>query len=297
MQNIYQKKALQILEEDLKSHDYLDPMKDIVFKSILKKDRKHVIVRVIVKELLGLELFDIKEKDSGFTAKGKNQRGEACDYMVTVDGKTISLECNKNYDNRLLARNISHLRRAIIQEDFEIVQINIDNYDIGGQDKIIYGYCLREVEGQGKEIYENLIKIFHINMPKLEEVVYNKGKLSEFEKICMIFKTRDKEMLEELLKGDEEFMELKKAIEDISSDEDLYEKYTKSELEYIVEAEIRAKELAEKLAEEKAEEKAEKLAEEKAKEMASKMLKDNIEIKNIAKYTGLSKEEIEKLID
>ena len=60
MQNIYQKKALQILEEDLKSHDYLDPMKDIVFKSILKKDRKHVIVRVIVKELLGLELFDIK---------------------------------------------------------------------------------------------------------------------------------------------------------------------------------------------------------------------------------------------
>lgn len=104
-------------------------------------------------------------------------------------------------------------------------------------------------------------------------------------------------MLEELLKGDEEFMELKKAIEDISSDEDLYEKYTKSELEYIVETEIRAKELAEKLAEEKAEEKAEKLAEEKAKEMASKMLKDNIEIKNIAKYTGLSKEEIEKLID
>ena len=55
MKNIYQERALQILEKDLKSHDYLDLMKDIVFKSILKKDKKHVIVRVIVKELLGAE--------------------------------------------------------------------------------------------------------------------------------------------------------------------------------------------------------------------------------------------------
>ena len=125
--------------------------------------------------------------------------------------------------------------------------------------------------------------------------MYNKGKLSEFEKICMIFKTRDKEMLEELLKGDEEFMELKKAIEDISSDEDLYEKYTKSELEYIVETEIRAKELAEKLAEEKAE----KLAEEKAKErnieIARNLLNNNVQVEIIMKSTGLTKEKIESL--
>ena len=34
-----------------------------------------------------------------------------------------------------------------------------------------------------------------------------------------------------------------------------------------------------------------------AKDMALKILKDNIEIKTIVKYTGLSKKEIEKLID
>ena len=90
-------------------------------------------------------------------------------------------------------------------------------------------------------------------------------------------------------------MELKKAIEDISSDEDLYEKYTKSELEYIVETEIRAKELAEKLAEEKAE----KLAEEKAKErnieIARNLLHNNVQVEIIMKSTGLTKEKIESL--
>ena len=103
-------------------------------------------------------------------------------------------------------------------------------------------------------------------MPKLEKIVYNKVELSLFERICMIFKTRDKDKLEYLLKGDEEIMNLRKAIEDISSNEDLYEKYTKSELENIVEAELMAKDMAKDM------------AKEKAKDMALKMLKDNIEI-------------------
>ena len=80
--------------------------------------------------------------------------------MVTVDGRTISLECNRNYNNSLFTRNISHLRRMIIQNDFEIVQINIDNYDIGGRDKLIYEYSLKEKDRKGDEIYENLIKYF-----------------------------------------------------------------------------------------------------------------------------------------
>ena len=299
MKTVYQTKALKLLNDDLKTHTLLDPMKDIVFKSILKKDETHLIIRVLVKELLGLELFDIKEKDSGFTAKGKNQRGEACDYMVTVDGRTISLECNRNYNNSLFTRNISHLRRMIIQNDFEIVQINIDNYDIGGRDKLIYEYSLKEKDRKGDEIYENLIKIFHINMPKLEKIVYNKVELSLFERICMIFKTRDKDKLEYLLKGDEEIMNLRKAIEDISSNEDLYEKYTKSELENIVEAELMAKDMAKDMAEDMAKDMAKDMAEDvtkdMVKDMALKMLKENVSIDIISKCTGFSQKELENL--
>ena len=62
MKTVYQTKALKLLNDDLKTHTLLDPMKDIVFKSILKKDETHLIIRVLVKELLGLELFDIKKK-------------------------------------------------------------------------------------------------------------------------------------------------------------------------------------------------------------------------------------------
>ncbi|MGM9879578.1 MAG: hypothetical protein ACI31R_06125, partial [Bacilli bacterium] len=66
-------------------------------------------------------------------------------------------------------------------------------------------------------------------------------------------------------------------------------------------AEEKAKELAEEKAKELAEEKAKELAEEKTnemkEEMARKMIKDNIDIQNIAKYTGLKVKQIEKLIN
>ena len=103
----------------------------------------------------------------------------------------------------------------------------------------------------------------------------------------MIFKTRDKDKLEYLLKGDEEIMNLRKAIEDISSNEDLYEKYTKSELENIVEAELMAKDMAKDMAED--------VTKDMVKDMALKMLKENVSIDIISKCTGFSQKELENL--
>ena len=153
-------------------------------------------------------------------------------------------------------------------------------------------------------------------------MVYTKeeiDKLNEMEKALLIFKTRHRENLSMLTEGDANFMKFKQLYEDMTNDKKLIDEYTKEELEIMAFGEELAKEIAEELAEELAEEKAKELAEEKAKELAEEkvkeiveekkqeginsrnieiaknMLKDNIDINTISKYTSLSKKEIEKL--
>ena len=269
--NYYYENGKAVIEENGKKYDYFNPMNDIIFKSILKGDKNHIIVKNIAKELLGLEMKEVLEKDNGFLAKGKDRKGEVCDYKVQIDGKTISIECNKKKSKELISRNKSHLRRIIIDDGFGPVQVNIDGYDIEGKNKLYYEY---KVKGEdGEEFYEDLIKIIHINIFKTKDKVYNESrlKLNKLEKICVIFFVREREVLEKLLKGDEEFMELKEVQEQIANDEEIYDEYSKSELYAMAERE-----------------------EEKI-EIAENLLERNVDIEIIAESTGLSKEEVKNL--
>lgn len=281
--NYYYENGKAVIEENGKKYDYFNPMNDIIFKSILKGDKNHIIVKNIAKELLGLEMKEVLEKDNGFLAKGKDRKGEVCDYKVQIDGKTISIECNKKKSKELISRNKSHLRRMIIDDEFGPVQVNIDGYDIEGKNKLYYEY---KVKGEdGEEFYEDLIKIIHINIFKTKDKVYNESrlKLNKLEKICVIFFVREREVLEKLLKGDEEFMELKEVQEQIANDEEIYDEYSKSELYAMAERE------------EGKEEGREEGREEEKIEIAENLLERNVDIDIIAESTGLSKEKLKNL--
>ena len=94
---------------------YMNPMRDIVFKSILKLDEDHIIIKTLVKELLDIELTSFKVEYPGFIAKGKNNKGEVADYYCEVNGQKITIECNRIKTPYLLQRNLSHLRRMIVE--------------------------------------------------------------------------------------------------------------------------------------------------------------------------------------
>ena len=163
------------------------------------------------------------------------------------------------------------------------MQVNIDGYDIEGKNKLYYEY---KVKGEdGEEFYEDLIKIIHINIFKIKDKVYNESriKLNKLEKICVIFFVREREVLEKLLKGDEEFMELKEVQEQIANDEEIYDEYSKSELYAMAERE------------EGKEEGREEGREEEKIEIAENLLERNVDIDIIAESTGLSKEELKNL--
>ena len=280
----YYENGKAVIEEKGIKYDYFNPMNDIIFKTILRNDKNHIIIKTLAKEILGLEIKEVLEKDNGFSAKGINRKGESCDYKVIIEGKTISIECNQKRSNILLERNLSHLRRMIVDEGLGREQINIDGYDIEGKKEHIYTY---NVTGEdGSEMYKDLLKIIHINISKIKEMLYNEDSFKEFtkvEKVCAIFCTRKREVLEKLMKGDEKLMELKKNIEDIANDEDYYDKYTKTEIYGMIERE------------EGKEEGREEGREEEKQEIAKKLLKNNVDIEIIISSTGLSKEEIENL--
>ena len=115
--------------------------------------------------------------------------------------------------------------------------------------------------------------------------MYNESKLklNKLEKICAIFFVREREVLEKLLKGDEEFMELKEVQEQIANDEEIYDEYSKSELYAMAERE------------EGKEEGREEGREKEKLEIAENLLKRNVDIDIIVESTGLSKEEVENL--
>ena len=278
------------------------------------------MIKTLLKGLLGIEVVKVEEIDSEFKVYGLDEKQERCDYLVKVDGLSILMECNRVYSSKLKDRNLSHFRRLINDQGFGSVMLNFDNYDVEGSGRLYSRYALRS--DNDDKFYDGVMEIFHINLSKFNKMVYTKeeiDKLNEMEKALLIFKTRHRESLSMLTEGDANFMKFKQLYEDMTNDKKLIDEYTKEELEIMAFGEELAKEIAEELAEELAEEKAKELAEEKAKELAEEkvkeiveekkqeginsrnieiaknMLKDNMDINTISKYTNLSKKEIEKL--
>ena len=316
----YKENGKVVIEEDGVKYDYIDPLYDRAFKTIFKADTDRFLIKTLLKGLLGIDVVKVEEMDSEFKVYGLDEKQERCDYLVKVDGLSILMECNRVYSSKLKDRNLSHFRRLINDQEFGSVMLNFDNYDVEGSGRLYSRYTLRS--DNDDKFYDGVMEIFHINLSKFNKMVYTKeeiDKLNEMEKALLIFKTRHRESLSMLTEGDANFMKFKQLYEDMTNEKKLIDEYTKEELEIMAFGEELAKEIAEELAEELAEEKAKELAEEKAKELAEEkvkeiveekkqeginsrnieiaknMLKDNIDINTISKYTSLSKKEIEKL--
>ena len=274
----------------------MEPMKDIVFKSIFKLDKEHIIIKTLAKELLGVELESFKVEHPGFIAKGKNKKGEIADYYCEINGQKITIECNRKLDSALFARNINHLRRMVVDYGFDICQINFDGYDILGENKLVYEFKMQEVEGSSN-LYSNLLKIYHINLKYLENIIerdYNNlEKYSLFERIGMVFMTKNKKELEKVVKNNIDLKKIEQIIEEINNDNSLLDQYTKHELEIIIEAKEKLEEGRKKGIKE-----GEMLGIEKEKlAIAKNMLKLGLDKDIIMQSTGIDEYELDKITD
>ena len=320
---------------------------DPVFKSLLtNKDNRDYLVdlisnitkipryaisnnMIILNNELGVEYYDSKKMQT--------------DILVEIENNIINLEMNNSYYEGLFNKNSAYHQKLMVDQyksgyDYEIkkvIQINFDNFRIFNSKETIIKFQMKSEDGL--DVEDSYGVVYHVNLEKIRKIWYNKTRkesLTEFDRKLLMLCITNKQSLEEITKGDEDLMKIKKNLEKISNNEKiigLYDVSLAKEYEDNCrkkEHDKREKELKEKEDELKDKEemlttkqqelttKEDKLDIEKEQleakagqldikeeilnnriyDLARSMLKENIDIDTIKKVTSLKEEEIKNLL-
>lgn len=198
----------------------------------------------------------------------------------------FALEVNYSKSSVYLTKNMIYTYQLVLDQvpnskkykDIKPVNlININAEDIYKENKFVYETILME-----KNIHKvypvNFVNIFDINLSYFKNIRYNEIKKNSLEKDLALFIIDKEEDFNKLYEDDEVAKMVRKKMKDFSK--------TLNEMLYISEEDLEAQ---------AAEDMYERGKKERDIEIAKMMLNDNKSIDEIIKYTGLSKEEIEKL--
>ena len=201
-----------------------------------------------------------------------------CDYIVHLDDSILNIEVNNNSSLEVLERNIKYAHRLFSKkvktEDnnykySQVIQINLNNFSFISNNKIIDIYT---ESNEDNLVLSDKLVFIQIYVPNLRKKWYNEGEksLSEREKYILALVDMDLDKLKCL--GDEKVMnEYLKEAEEVSFEDWFGEAYDK---EWALKDEGKREEKI---------------------EIAKNMLKDNVDINLIKKYTNLTEEEITAL--
>lgn len=191
-----------------------------------------------------------------------------------------------------------------------IIQINFNLFNLYKDDRTIIKFEMMDKE-RGLIDKNNIIK-YEVNLELIYKKYYNKEKLTDLEKKLLMIVLKNRKELEKISKG--VLMEkVNKRLEELSDDKYAWMLYDREErmkeeaklvAEYEAEMKYKTKyktkykqmeqQFREKL-EKKERQIKEKLEKERNIEIAKSMLFDDVSLKNISKYTGLSIKEKELL--
>ena len=232
----------------------------------------------------------------------ENDKGERCDYVALLSDTSLNIEVNNNSSLEVLERNMEYAHRLYSkkirrgEENYQytqVIQFNLNNFAFKGNDKIVDIYTVTNDDNIG---LSNKLIFVQIYVPNLRKKWYTKGmkSLSEKEKYILALVEMDLDKLNDL--GGENIMdEYVKEAEEVSFEGGVGEAYDK---EWALRDQGYRDGLSQGKAEGREEGKAEGISEGKNDrniEIARDMLKDNISVESISKYTDLSINEINSL--
>ena len=265
------------------------------------------------------EIYNNLEYVHPLIRENANTVKSEADTVYETDKTLINIEFNKSSGNRTFTKNQAYicqlyLRQLPTDKSYEflkpIIQINIDGYDYFNGNKFIYHSMLMETS---LHIVENRnIEIYHINLPYLRLIDYNKVRSDEdrLEKLLYILVCDDSERLDKLYEGDELMKEVRNEIKRDIAALDAWLYYDKEELERldredaIKEGKIKGLEEGRELGLQEGRELGlqeghelglQEGREEKTVEIVKKLLNKNISLEIISETTGLSLEEVNKV--
>lgn len=267
---------------------------DRAFKEVFGKEENKDILKKLLEEILQVEIERIEYLNLERNVDNVKVKRKHLDlYLETNIGK-IQVEVNTTNSKYVKPRNMSYLcdiysHHTLVGQEYDqdtlIIQINI-NY--GQQDeKYIREYRLRDESG--KEYIRNFI-IYEINMEKYMKLWYNKNEKELEKSKYIVMLNLEKEELEKLSKKDKVVIKYMKELERVNENPKFREYMSAEEDNKKIENSLKREWMEEGLKE--------GIKEGSYKrniEIAKTMLKDNMDIEIISKYTNLSKEELEKI--
>lgn len=276
---------------------------DIIFKNIFNV--KETIKRLL-EETLELKVKEVYLANTEMPVEKIKERRKILDLVVYTEKEVINVEVNNAYKKDLYIRNFLYFCKLISSnleksKDYtklgKHIQLNLTwnlqkyiPFDIREKKKL--EFYVKDEE-TGLKVFEDKFKIVNINMDYYVELWYSKNVENENPFLLLLAAPTIEEM-DEIARGDRLMEKIAKEVKKLNFDPKITE-----EIAFENEHEIWANTMHSRGVEQGIEKGIEKGIEQGSKQekigIARNMLKDDIPIDTIIKYTGLKKEEIESL--
>ena len=254
-----------------------------------KNNLAHLLASILNVDVLKIKNNITKISDTN-DLKNKNDKQRRMDFVYRIDNLSLDIELNLK-PRPIKERNINYLMSLHLrkfkkgnryEDNYRTIQININNEMIDESDEVIEEYYFRKEDG--KEYSKN-IGFYVVNIPNIKKIWYNKED-EEFEKYkyMLSFFETNVDMIRRIYEGDEVVMDIINKQEEFSRDNEEWETFrSENELEEEYQLGIEyAKEEGKK---------------EGIEKVVKSMLDKNMDIKNIIDITGLSEEEVKRIIN
>ncbi len=271
---------------ELRKKEVIPGTFDAVFKAVLTEEKE--VLAEIIELVIGIPKEDVIKNgviiNSEYVRENIIETDKKSDLLISIGDNVINLEMDRRYYSGSNKKNNKYIHKIVNHYNPKnTVQICFTSYKEGeelkGEKKSIRKYMFQDSDGN---VEDYGLEKYKIDLEYIENKYYNNDDLTRREKIFLMFKESNREILKEISKGDKIMDKIYKRLDKLSEDEALSLLYDEKERE-------EEKKQAEiEYAEEHGLNKG-------IKQTAKNMLERNMNIDVVAEITGLSLEEVIKL--
>ena len=301
-----QQRAKELLKKLESEGKVIPGTYDKTFKYVMTNCKDYLAS--ILTNFIDMDKEEIKKnlvyKNTELLSDNFFEKSKTTDIVVEVDNMLLNLEMNRSYYEGLSEKNeayLSKLRSSLYYsgEDYAnkmTIQINFDNFQMYPDDDIIMEFKILNTKKyyEGSKTYRK----YHINLEAIMKKYYNKEELNYLEKNLLIICLDELNALNNVSRGDDTLMEVKKNIEDLSKNLDfllVYDEEEEREKRFKTEKYYAEKKGREEGIKEGLEKGIEKGRESAIIETAKNLIDSGVDLEIISKPTGLSVEALNKL--
>ena len=273
-------------DPELRKKEVIPGTFDAVFKAVLTEEKE--VLAEIIELVIGIPKEEVIKNgviiNSEYVRENIIETDKKSDLLISIGDNVINLEMDRRYYSGSNKKNNKYIHKIVNHYNPKnTVQICFTSYKEGeelkGEKKSIRKYMFQDSDGN---VEDYGLEKYKIDLEYIENKYYNNDELTRREKIFLMFKESNREILKEISKGDKIMDKIYKRLDKLSEDEALSLLYDEKERE-------EEKKQAEiEYAEEHGLNKG-------IKQTAKNMLERNMNIDVVAEITGLSLEEVIKL--